>query len=564
MRMCTLRISELLPPGFGLHAKGQAIVVADLDRLAGGVVLVAVPHGVGGEHADLRTGPEAAAGRPLLGQGDLLQVDGVGAIGLRIDLVIAELQGGAHHVVPLVDGTHAQGQPFLAGVVVEVFVLVDLHVHHFDVVAERHDALVDQALHVAVAVAGAVAPAGADDAVGAVLQGEFIEAAEPVALDVLHGEQVTFLVLVARVLFLQIGQVGLAEVVAELQLAVGVEGDVVEAEVEGVVGHVGACSGSLVDPVAIGVAHPGDVRLGKTQVDVLDTGAGAGDIPVVVVVDVHVMALVVALAGPQGGARQHAQDVLALHVELADRAGAVAERIVFAIGGFPVVLLAGDVGDHAVDVEALLAFLPDFLAQADLRIGLALVAQAVLGRGASGLETGLVAAASGRTNTGTQVTVEIHGQGWRRQQHGNEQGAGPEQLCRLDLLHRGTFFVFGFRAAGALRTARSGICRRGGCPRWRDDTRPAGSTAPGGTEGGGWAKRHGSATRATSSSAIFFKAECLGRSAVESGRGWGEVLTTPAIYAAKKFPGEVWRWCAQRQAGAAEQTQASARATHPL
>src|SRR3990167_1409983 len=56
----------------------------------------------------------------------------------------------------------------------------------------------------------------------------------------------------------------------------------------------------------------------------------------------------------------------------------------------------------------------------------------------------------------------------------------------------GPFLVFGFRAAGALRTARSDICRRGGCPRWHAETRPAGSTALGGTEGGGWTKRHGS------------------------------------------------------------------------
>src|SRR3990167_4244843 len=187
-------------------------------------------------------------------------------------------------------------------------------------------------------------------------------------------------------------------------VTVGIEIDVVEAKVQGVVGHVGAGARAVIGPVAVGVAHPGHVRLGEAQVDVLDAGTRPGNVPVVVIVDMHVMALVVALAGPEGGTGQGVgQEVLGLHVELANRAGAVGVGVAVAVGGFPVVGLVGLVGNHAVDVEALLDFLPHFLAQADLGVGLTFVAQSVLGRCAGRLEAGLVAAAGSRADAGTQV-----------------------------------------------------------------------------------------------------------------------------------------------------------------
>ena len=52
-------------------------------------------------------------------------------------------------------------------------------------------------------------------------------------------------------------------------------------------------------------------------------------------------------------------------------------------GGFPVVTLVGAVGDHAVDVEAAVAFAPHLPAESDLCVGFAFVAQAIFRRCAS-------------------------------------------------------------------------------------------------------------------------------------------------------------------------------------
>src|SRR5690606_21813085 len=125
----------------------------------------------------------------------------------------------------------------------------------------------------------------------------------------------------------------------------------------------------------------------------------------------HVMTLVVALAGPDRRARQARDEVLADHVELADGGGAgLVEGVVLtAIGvgaaGFPVVTLVGAVGDHAIDVEAAVAFAPHLLAKADLGIGFAFVAQAIFRWCTGGLEAGLVAATGGGADARTQVTV---------------------------------------------------------------------------------------------------------------------------------------------------------------
>src|SRR3546814_895655 len=147
-----------LPPGLGLHAEGQAVVVTGIDGLAGRLVTAAVPLRVGGEHADLRARPEAVAGRPLLGQGELLQVAGAFAVGLRIDPVVTELQRGAHHVAPLVHRAHAEAGPGLPGVVVDVAVLVALPVTNLDVIAQAQHALLAQEQHIDVTVPGPCAP----------------------------------------------------------------------------------------------------------------------------------------------------------------------------------------------------------------------------------------------------------------------------------------------------------------------------------------------------------------------------------------------------------------------
>ena len=146
----------------------------------------------------------------------------------------------------------------------------------------------------------------------------------------------------------------------------------------------------------------------------------------------HVVALVVALAGPDRRARQARDQVLADHVELADGGGAgLVEGVVLAavgIGaaGFPVVTLVGAVGDHAVDVEAAVAFAPHLLAEADLGVGFAFVAQTIFRRSAGGLEAGLVAAAGRGADARTQIAVEIDRQGRAADQQGGKQAGGFE------------------------------------------------------------------------------------------------------------------------------------------
>ena len=67
----------------------------------------------------------------------------------------------------------------------------------------------------------------------------------------------------------------------------------------------------------------------------------------------NVMTLVEALTGPDGGTWQPFDQVFTLHVSFTE----------CRTGGFPVVLLRHRVGDVSIEVEALITFFPDFLAQ---------------------------------------------------------------------------------------------------------------------------------------------------------------------------------------------------------
>ncbi|VEB51438.1 Uncharacterised protein [Salmonella enterica subsp. enterica] len=71
------------------------------------------------------------------------------------------------------------------------------------------------------------------------------------------------------------------------------------------------------------------------------------------------------------------------------------------IGRFPVVLLVNRIGDVGVEIEALIALFPHFLAQFQFRIGFTFVTETVFTLGTRCLETLLFAAASRPANTGT-------------------------------------------------------------------------------------------------------------------------------------------------------------------
>ncbi len=109
------------------------------------------------------------------------------------------------------------------------------------------------------------------------------------------------------------------------------------------------------------------------------------------------MTLIEALTGPDGRARQPFNQVFTLHVRFAEGG----------IGRFPVVLLVNRIGDVGVEIEALIALFPHFLAQFQFRIGFTFVTETVFTLGTRCLETLLFAAASRPANTGTGVTVEI-------------------------------------------------------------------------------------------------------------------------------------------------------------
>ncbi len=112
------------------------------------------------------------------------------------------------------------------------------------------------------------------------------------------------------------------------------------------------------------------------------------------------MTLIEALTGPDGGTWQPLNQVFTLHVGFTERR----------VGSFPVVLLRHGVRYVGVEVEALVAFFPHFLAQLQFRIGFTFVTQTVFTLGTGCLEALLFAATTRPADTGTSITMEIHGQ----------------------------------------------------------------------------------------------------------------------------------------------------------
>ena len=114
----------------------------------------------------------------------------------------------------------------------------------------------------------------------------------------------------------------------------------------------------------------------------------------------NVMTLVEALTGPDGGTWQPFDQVFTLHVSFTE----------CRTGGFPVVLLRHRVGDVSIEVEALITFFPDFLAQFQFRIGFTFVTKTVFALSTGCLEALLLTAAAGPADTRTSIAVEINGQ----------------------------------------------------------------------------------------------------------------------------------------------------------
>ncbi|MNT10242.1 hypothetical protein D3C72_1450630 [compost metagenome] len=134
----------------------------------------------------------------------------------------------------------------------------------------------------------------------------------------------------------------------------------------------------------IGRAHDGVGQLGGAQVDVFQAGARAAVIPEVVIGDVHVLAVVVALADPGARFGEGARaDLVGHHVHFAPRR----------VRLLPVLVLVDGKRHQGIDAEGgAVGCLEGFATEFQLAVGFALIAQAILGRGASQAETRFFAA----------------------------------------------------------------------------------------------------------------------------------------------------------------------------
>ncbi|MNT13263.1 hypothetical protein D3C72_1482260 [compost metagenome] len=111
------------------------------------------------------------------------------------------------------------------------------------------------------------------------------------------------------------------------------------------------------------------------------------------------MTLIEALTGPHGGTWQPFNQVFTLHVGFTEGW----------VSGFPVVLLCNGVRDVGVEVEALIAFFPHFLAQFQLSVSFTFVTKTIFTLCTRCLEALLRAAATGPADTRTGVTFKIDG-----------------------------------------------------------------------------------------------------------------------------------------------------------
>ncbi|VAU68862.1 Uncharacterised protein [Klebsiella pneumoniae] len=111
------------------------------------------------------------------------------------------------------------------------------------------------------------------------------------------------------------------------------------------------------------------------------------------------MTLIEALTGPDGRAWQPFNQVFTLHVSFTEGRA----------GGFPVILLRNGVRYVGVEIEALVAFFPHFLAQFQFGVGFTFVTETVFTLCACCLETLLFTATSGPANAGTSITFKVYG-----------------------------------------------------------------------------------------------------------------------------------------------------------
>lgn len=171
------------------------------------------------------------------------------------------------------------------------------------------------------------------------------------------------------------------------------------------------------------------MKLDRAERDILDADAGTGSIPVVEVGNVNVIAPVVALARPHPRALQE-RNVLGFDPELARGdvvAGVVQALIVARLGRL--------VSEHGVvsELGAILAF-EGGLVERDFRVGLALVAEAVLGICPRKLEARLIAALrQGRTEAAAHIAVELERRGIHGKHSSDSCGNGND--CKLRLSH---------------------------------------------------------------------------------------------------------------------------------
>src|SRR5690606_36122384 len=128
---------------FHLGTEGPLIVVATAVGSSAGVAIgdtvvvtpFLIPLRVGCEDTDCRAGPDAVASLPLLRQGNFVLVVGVVST-LRLHVVVANFQQGAHDWRPFVHRTDTHCVPGGTVVVVTIDVLIHTDVHQIPAIAQ--------------------------------------------------------------------------------------------------------------------------------------------------------------------------------------------------------------------------------------------------------------------------------------------------------------------------------------------------------------------------------------------------------------------------------------------
>ena len=239
----------------------------------------------------------------------------------------------------------------------------------------------------------------------AVLHGKFVLAPQELALHMLRGNGPATV---------GIGALGLVQITeAQLQLTarVGVE-----------TGDVEVVTGDVVFLVEVVLARQGVAVLEAADQHVLDTGTGRTLVPVVEVGNMDVVTLVVTTPGPQRTAVE-ARQIGPLRIQLRQ-----ACRTVVTLKRQLAIVLVVQRG-HAIDAQhRAIVEAVDVLAQFQLGVLFALVAQPVLGLGTGQLEAGLLAAVERVAHATAQVPGKLQGvdRKWRQQAQAGDTNAVVE------------------------------------------------------------------------------------------------------------------------------------------